>query len=257
VRPGASTRAREEPGNQGKGVKMRKQILSAFAVAAAVAAFAPTAQAAPCLGLACPSASSLLPAVPSAQDLTNVQASGYYSYGVGAQRAVAYVVARGQWASAPADIKALPLAAHLLPAETTSKWLVILGPDAMESGPWAPEPAAVTARASVKAHAAAASDCVSPWFCVFTNGSFGGTKCQWQSTGVWQVMPSDCTLQASSMVNRRSAWSLLKRNTDNRNYCAVPNSQDSSLSNNGFNDNTYETYNSTSGTKLSGWDCAN
>lgn len=234
-------------------------------------ALAATASAKPCEGLACPgvlpAASAahdpLLPTVPSADALSKVRTSGFYAYNttaVDGERAVAYVVTPGDWSSAPAEIKDLPLAADLLAAERTTKWMVIFGPGTMESGPWTPAVSAASAR-TAKHHAptavtAAASDCVSPWFCVFTDASFGGTKCQWQDTGVWQSMPSSCNLAASSMVNRRGAWSLLKR-TDGRNYCAVPNSQDSSLSNNGFNDNTYETYNSTSTTQQFGWNCAN
>ena len=251
---------------------MRKQLTLALMTVTVAAIFSSTAYGATCQGLACPGVlpsestahDSQLPKVASAQDLAKVQASGFYAYGTTDARgaeAVAYVVAPGSWATAPDEIKELPLAEHLLPAETTSKWLVIYGPAEMQSGPWAPQVSGVGLRDAGSLGGvvtpAAASDCTSPWFCVFTDSNFGGTKCQWQSTGVWQTMPTSCNLKASSMVNRRSAWSLLKRNSDNRNYCAVPNSQDSSLSNNGFNDNAYETYNSTSTTKLSAWNCTN
>jgi hypothetical protein len=250
---------------------MRKQLLTALGAIAAVTAISSSAQAAVCEGLACPGVlpasssahSPLLPAV-APQDLSRVRASGFYAYdtlGIDSQRAVAYVVAPGDWASAPQEIKQLPLADDLLPAEISSKWMVIYGPGAMASGPWGPGPNATAARKvkhrRITAHAAAASDCVSPWFCTFNGGTFTGTKCQWQSTGVWQTLPADCIAQASSMVNRRNAWSLMKRNTDSRNYCAIPNTQDADLSNNGFNNNVYETYNSTSTTKLSAWNCTN
>ncbi|HMJ32930.1 MAG TPA: peptidase inhibitor family I36 protein [Baekduia sp.] len=249
---------------------MRKQLLSALAAIAVVTAMASTASASACQGLSCPGVlpdnsaaqNVLLPTVPNAEALANIRTSGYYAYntpGSDGQRAVAYVVAPGEWATAPAEVKQLPLADDLIPVERASKWMVIFGPDAMMSGPWAPQPTAAAARKTkhhgATAYAAAASDCVSPWFCVFTDGSFGGNKCQWQSTSVWQSLGS-CNQLASSMVNRRSAWSLLKRN-DGSNYCAVPGTQDASLSSNGFNDNTYETYNSTSTSKLSAWNCAN
>jgi Peptidase inhibitor family I36 len=201
-----------------------------------------------------------VPSVPSTT--LSSRPTGYYSYTQpDGQQAVAYVVAAGQWDAAPVEIKQLPLAANLMPIEKSSKWMVIYGPNALADGPWAPQANASSARTTtrdgVKAHAAAASDCVSPWFCVFTDGSFGGTKCQWQSTGVWQSMAgTSCNLAGSSMVNRRTGWSLLKR-TDGANYCAVPGSQDASLGSNGFNDNTYETYNSTATTKQSAWNCVN
>lgn len=251
---------------------MRKQISAALLAVSAIALGASGAQAASCeQGLACPGVlpngspaqSTFVPTLDSASDLGKVASSGYYAYnspggasGIDSQRVVAYVIRPGDWSSAPGEVTTL--VDHLLPAEKTTKWVAIFGNGAMMSWPWTTQATAarLVAQSGIKAHAAAASDCVSPWFCVFTDSNFGGNMCQWQSTGVWQTMPSSCNLAASSMVNRRGAWSLLKR-TDGRNYCAVPNSQDAALSNNGFNDNTYETYNSTSTTKQSAWNCAN
>ena len=246
--------------------------LAAVSVVAVTTSALASTTSTPCDGLACPgvlpaSSSAYDPSIPSVsdpRDLSKQQTSGFYAYGDAAgRRAVAYVVAPGSWATAPSEVKALPLANDLLPAEKTSKWVVIYGPGEMASGPWASTTSATIASvgkrksAGPKAHTAAASDCVSPWFCVFTSTNFSGTKCQWQDTGIWQTMPTDCINNAESMVNRRNGWSLLKRTSDNANYCAQPNSQDSTLSNNGFSNNTYETYNSTSTAKLAAWNCAN
>lgn len=252
----------------------KKRLLTALGAIVAAMTLAATAHAAPCEGLACPNVlpagsvpqSTFLPTLPGGvKDLTKLSSSGYYTYntpGVDSQRSVAYVVTPGTWVAAPAAIKQLPIGDHLLPAEVASKWLVIYGSGTMESGPWAPEPTASAAQKTkraggVKAFAAAASDCVSPYFCAFTNTSFGGNKCQWASTGVWQSMSgTSCYLNSESMVNTRSAWSLIKRN-DGANYCAAPISQDASLSNNGFSNNSTDTYNSTATTKQSGWNCTN
>lgn len=202
-----------------------------------------------------------MPTVASPNDLNAVRASGYYAYhtqGSDSQLAVAYVAAPGDWASAPKEIKQLPLASNLLPIEIASKRMVIYGPGTLESGPWPADTGAPTlGNLAATVQPAAASDCTSPWFWVFTNSGFSGTKCEWQSTGTWQGMPSNCIVNAESMVNRRNAWSLLKRASDDANYCAQPNSQDASLASNGFANNTYETYNSTSTTQLSAWSCAN
>jgi hypothetical protein len=229
------------------------------------------AQAAPCEGLACPGvlpvgaapqASSVLPLLPDAgsRDLTKLGTSGFYSYntpGLDTQQSEAYVVTPGGWDATPAAVKAL--APNLLPAERTSKWLVIYANGSVDSGPWAPDAAAARASRArgPKAHTAALSDCVSPYFCVWTSTSFSGTKCQWSSTSTWQSMSgSSCYLNGESMANTRSAWSLIK-NSSSANYCAQPLSSDSNLANNGFSNNTTDTYNSTSSTRQSGWNCAN
>jgi hypothetical protein len=267
----------------------KQRLLGAVTALVALAAFAPGASAAGtpsvsvpsaitafadaagCQGLACPgvlpaasAASAVVMPTVAPEDLTTIRTSGFYAYAphgaAAGQRAVAYVVAPGTWASAPAEIKQLPLADDLLPEERTSKWMVIYGPGTMASGPW-PVPAAA-ARASrhkpggATAHTAALTDCTSPWFCTWTGGTFNDTKCQWQDTGVWQDMGS-CYMAASSMANRRNAYSLLKRYSDGRNYCALPNSSDASLDSNGFNNNTYIAYDSTAAGRLPEWNCAN
>lgn len=244
-------------------------MLTTVGALAVAAVFSSSAHAAPCGSLACPGVlpagspaqSAVLPQMPAElKDLPSVGGSGFYTYntpGLDGQREVAYVVKPGDWGKTPDEIKKL-VVAPLLGAEMTSKWLVFYGPGTMASGPWSGQAtiARKISRSGVTAHAAAASDCHSPYFCIFTDSGFNGYKCQWADTGVWQNMSGNCNMSASSMVNTRGAWSLLKR-TDGRNYCAVPGSQDSSLSNNGFNDNTYQTYNSTSTTKSTGWNCAN
>jgi hypothetical protein len=192
--------------------------------------------------------------------LEGVDASGFYR--IADEDVVVYAVAAGDWASAPAEIRQLPLGENLLASEKSSKWMVIYSGGAMMSGPWpAKASAAATGRrkrSGRRAHAAAASDCASPWFCVFNNTNFSGNKCQWMDTLMWQSM-GGCWHDAESMVNRRNAWSLIRRDPDDRKYCAVPNSLDATLANNGFSNNASETYNSThsGGNKLPGWNCAN
>lgn len=184
------------------------------ALAQEAADSAPGCQGLACSGVLPPESAAHDPNVPtvaSPDDLNGIPASGYYAFrAAGNQRVVVYAVAAGDWASAPAEIKQLPLGDDLLPAERSSKWLVIYGSGAMMSGPWPAKASASAAhhgkRRGPRAHTSAASDCVSPWFCVFTNTSFTGNKCQWQSTSVWQVMPSSCYADAESMVNRRNAW---------------------------------------------------
>ena len=252
---------------------MTKKSLMVLGALLAVLALATTANASTCEGLACPSVSAgvvpdstFLPILPDGvRDLTTLKVSGFYAFntpGLVSERGVAYVVTPGTWDSAPTGIRSLPLANDLQPAERTSKWLVIYGPGVMESGPWLPRSATATAskakrRSGVNAIAAALTDCGSPWFCVWTGTNGSGTKCQWQSVGVWQSMSgTSCYLNGESMANTRSAWSLIKRN-DGRNYCAQPISSDSTLANNGFSNVTTDTYNSTATTKQSGWNCAN
>jgi hypothetical protein len=240
-------------------------LLAALTGLAAASAQAPDADAA-CQGLACPGVlpadssadDSNVPEVATSDELEGVDASGFYR--IANEDVVVYAVAAGDWASAPTEIRQLPLGDHLLATEKASKWMVIYAGGAMMSGPWPAKASAAATRhrkrSGPRAHAAAASDCMSPWFCVFNNTGFSGTKCQWIDPLVWQGM-GNCTLDAESMVNRRNAWSLIRRAPDDRKYCAIPNSQDSTLVNNGFSNNGYETYNSTSSTKLAGWNCTN
>jgi hypothetical protein len=249
---------------------MKRHLSIAACLSLLVLVSAGSAGAASCdAGLACqgilPASSAgmspVLPTVAGPRDLTNVSASGYYAFtkpiNDGGGRAVAYVVLPGTWSSVPSEIKQLPLADDLLPAEKTTKSLIIYGPGTMESWPWAPDApaAAASTHKKVKAHTAAASDCTSPWFCLFNDPNFGDHKCQWQSTGSWQIA-GGCYYAASSMVNRRGGYSLIERAYADH-YCALPNSQDASLSNNGYNDNATETYLSTASTYHSEWACTN
>jgi hypothetical protein len=269
LKPGVRTRA-ELGHRQKKGhFVFKKTLAAAFGAAVIAMGVGGVAQAAPCEGLTCPgvlpasvapSAAAILPALPAAgdRDLTRLGASGFYSYntpGLDTQQSVAYVVTPGPWDAAPASVKGL--VTNLQPAERTSKWLVVYGNGEVDSGPWAPAAAAARAQGPKARAAAALTACDSTYFCVYTNEDFGGTKCQWASTGVWQTMSgSSCYLNGESMTNTRGAWSLIKRN-DGANYCAQPTSSDRSLANNGFSNRTTDTYNSTSSTKQSGWNCVN
>lgn len=258
----------------------KKRLAAVLGAGVAALSFGASAQAAPCEGLACPNVlpagsvppTLLLPQLPDAvsRDLTKLSVGGYYAYntaGAASQQSVAYVVTPGAWDTAPAAVKGL--VDRLVPAERASKWLVIYGKGAMESGPWNDGFSATAAGATKggagktrgggkrKASAAALSDCFYPWFCVWTGTNGTGTKCQWQTVSVWQTMSgTSCWMNGESMRNTRTAWSLIKR-SDGRNYCAKPNSPDSTLSNNGFSNLTTDTYNSTSGNKLAAWNCAN
>ncbi|HEX8095514.1 hypothetical protein [Jatrophihabitans sp.] len=237
----------------------KKRLLAVLAAvsaltALAVPALAVPAHAVPSYGLASPGVlpagavpdSSRLPTLEGGvKDLTKLTVSGYYAFnapGLAGHRGVAYVSTPGTWADAPAAIKQLPVSQSLLPAERTSKWVVIYDPATMESGPWAP------------ASTASATGCVAPWFCLYTGSSFSGYRCQWQSTGVWQpISGTSCATSTQSMANPRSYWSLIRRG-DGNNYCARPLSEDTSLADNGFSNSTY-TYNSTSTTAQSSWNC--
>lgn len=271
-------------------------ILSVGSVIATFGLAASAGAASTCVGLACPGvlpAGSVpqgeLPTLPAAddggRDLTQLKVAGYYAVdtpSLDARRSVVYVVTPGTWNTTPSVVQGL--VDHLVPAQRTTKWLVIFGKGAFESGPWAPDPAATSAasvergmgkaarsggkakqrpRGKVKqqggarAFAAGLSACSSPYFCVWTNTGYSGNQCQWQSVSVWQSMSGwSCYLNGESMANTRSAWSLIKRD-DGRNYCAKPISTDSTLANNGFSNRTTDTYNSTAASKQSGWNCVN
>lgn len=237
----------------------------AVAAVLATATFAPSAGAAdqplaPCEGLDCPGLALQVPATSSQtatltpDALKTVQLSGFYDVGSAGPeqtRVVAYVAAAGQWDAAPPEIKALADNA-LSATDRASRKIVVYGPGALTVSE-TPATAATSDTVTPMSY----DDCASGWFCVWDGGSGSGSgdRAQWQSVGVWQGMGGFVN-RASSMRNNRSAWSLLKR-SDGANYCAQPISRDDSLSNNGFNNNTASTYNSSSQTQSSGWSCAN
>lgn len=238
--------------------------VTTLATVAAIAAFAPSAPAAECEGLACPSANieaaaahaPLAALTPAEVDATT--ASGFYDVGTRGEartKQVAYIAAAGQWNDAPAELRER-FGESLSATDRSERKIVIYGPGAIASheAPKAKLTVGVPAESGVITPMAY-SDCPSGWFCIFDGGSGTGDRYQWQSVGVWQGM-GGAVNRASSMRNRRTGWSLLKRN-DGRNYCARPISQDDSLANNGFNNNTSSTYNSASETQSSAWNCAN
>jgi Peptidase inhibitor family I36 len=255
-----------------------KLLLATGSAVVAMSGFASIANAQPCLGLDCPgvtppsSAShGLVSAVEEPQDLESNYASGFYDFGSKGPektRAVAYVVAPGDWDSTPAEIKALPAAVSVPAAERARNTIVIYGAKVLVSVP--PTATTTTASAaqvharqanrkkkSLRAGAAAFSDCPSGWFCLFDDLNGTGARGQWSSTGYWQNLSTyGWQARGSSMNNRRNAWTLLER-YDGAHYCAIPNSQDGSLSNNGYNNNTTRVYLSVSTTKQSGWACTN
>lgn len=191
------------------------------------------------------------------------------SNGQSKQRAVAYVVAPGDWDAVPAEIKRLPAADRLTASERARNTTVIYGAKTLVTVPPAAATTAIASasratpnkkkkkKTSAIVGAAAFSDCPSGWFCLFDSENGTGARGQWSSTGYWQnLIDFGWQSRGSSMNNRRNAYTLLER-YDGARYCAIPNSQDGSLSNNGFNNNTTRVYLSTSSTKQSAWGCSN
>lgn len=246
-----------------------RTLLVAGTVALAAASFASVASADQCLGLDCPGVTPpsseahdpSIPVVDQPRDLESKRASGFYDFGTkGAPetRAVAYVVAPGDWAATPSEIKQLPAAQTLTATERSRNTIVFYGPQAMTTVPPATATAArYSKNKRPKARAAAFSDCPSGWFCLFDDYNGTGARGQWSSTGYWQnLIDFGWQSRGTSMNNRRNGWTLLER-YDGARYCAIPNSQDGSLANNGFNNNTTRVYLSTSTTKQSAWNCSN
>lgn len=247
-----------------------RNVLAGIAVLATTAALTSSASADQCLGLDCPGvtpassqAHALASAVETPQDLERATTSGFYDFGTNGperQRAIAYVIAGGTWDSAPPEVQQLPAAQSIPAGERDKNTIVIYGPRTVVSVPPVSVASAARARAKRKPHkarAAAFSDCPSGWFCLFDNTNGTGARGQWSSTGYWQHL-ADFGWQSRgvSMNNRRNGWTLLQR-YDGAHYCAVPNSQDGSLSNNGYYKNTTDVYLSTATTKHAAWNCTN
>lgn len=246
-----------------RGRNLRYGLATAATIAAA-AAFVPTASAADCVGLDCPGvnlqsveAHGALPALTPAE-VESTTASGFFDVGTkgeAGRRQVAYIASYGTWEAAPAEIRS-KFASALSANDMATRKIVIAGPGTIATYQAPKSALSATAAATAATSSLAAYDgCNSGWFCVWDGGSGTGDRYQWADVGVWQGMGGGVN-RASSMKNRRTGWSLLKRN-DGRNYCARPISEDSSLSNNGFNNNTASTYNSASDTQSGAWNCAN
>lgn len=247
-----------------------KHLLVAGATAIAALTFASGASAGQCLGLDCPgttqafsAAQGPVTAVAKPQDLEKQRTSGFFDFGSNGptrQRAIAYVVAPGEWGLAPDEIKQLPAADTVPASERAKNTIVFYGPRTLVSVPPVVMGSAAKKRdkkKSVKARAAAFSDCPSNYFCLFDSTNGNGARGQWASVGVWQNLSAfGWQGRARSMRNRRNAWSLLERVSGGR-YCAVPNSQDGSLANNGYDQNTTRIYLSTATTKHAAWGCTN
>lgn len=254
----------------------RKQVMSAAAVAVAVAVLAPAASADECLGLDCPGVTPLLSSAhgpvesKAARDLERERTSGFYDFGLQGPtktRAVAYVVVPGEWGSMPDEIRQLPATGAVTPRERVENTIVFYGPGVVVSVP--PAGRAVASRnasskkKSRKARSAAFSDCVSGWFCLFDSENGQGAKGSWQtSIGSWQSLwDFGWGNRAESMNNRRNAWTLLSREpggAGGTRYCAQPNSQDGTFTNNGsYQNNAEGLYNSASSTFHSEWNCVN
>jgi hypothetical protein len=173
-----------------------KLLVATCSAVLAVSMFASIASAQSCLGVDCPgvtppsSAShGLVAAVDKPQDLERDHASGFYDFGTAGPdktRAVAYVVAPGDWGSTPAEIRALPAAVSLPAAERARNTIVIYGAKVLVSVP--PAAARMTMAAAARVHAkqakrkkqalragaAAFSDCPSGWFCLFDDANGSG-----------------------------------------------------------------------------------
>jgi hypothetical protein len=175
-------------------------------------------------------------------------------------RAVAYVVAPGEWDAAPDEIKQLSAADAVNATERANNTIVFYGAQVVVSVPPSPTASAARKRSkkkSTKAHAASFSDCPSGWFCLFDDYNGTGAMGKWSDTGYWQNLANwNWDARGTSMNNRRNGYTLLER-YDGAHYCAIPNSQDGSLENNGYNNNTLRVYLSTATTWHSGWNCTN
>jgi hypothetical protein len=262
----------------------RRQVLAGLGVLVAMvapaAALTGTASAATanCLGLDCPGVlsadspghSTSVPTVTNPRDLEHAPTSGFYEFGLNSpahSRAVAYVSVPGQWAKAPADVKAV-VGSGITRNDVDENTIVVYGNGFLVSAPTTDTSsggvAATVASARkhhhvVKAHAAGAHGCPDGYFCIY-DSAWAGARGQFASTSVWQDLSAwGWQNRAVAMVNARSGWSILSRNNGGggARYCAQPNSEDSNLGNNGFGANTSSTYNSTSSTKHSEWGCSN
>jgi hypothetical protein len=251
---------------------MRKHLLTLAATSVAALSFASTASADGCLGLECPgdtsakapAAAQIQPLVPIAESpraLESVTTSGYYDFGTNGPthaRAVAYVAVPGEWESAPAEVKALPASQTLTAPERATNRIVVFGPRVLVT---VASPTATAAakkdKTGPKARAAAAADCPSGYFCLFDGGTFTDGMGRWSDVGIWQNLSNwGWQGRGSSMVNRRNGYTLLER-SDNARYCAIPNSEDANLGNNGYNNNTGRVYLSASTSRNSAWGCTN
>lgn len=165
-----------------------------------------------------------------------------------------YVSDPGQWAQAPAA--ACEVVDKLLTADDrANRTILVYGPGSVVTVPQ--ETAVKASKKDPKATRLATDTCAGGAFCLCVDADYGGRKGTWADTSVWQTLSNwDFADKASSMSNNRGGWSLLENSTGGR-YCAKPNSKDSTLVNNGYNNNTRRIYLSTATSKNSGWGCAN
>lgn len=249
---------------------LKKYLLTTAVAVVVVGALAPSAMALDdqCLGLDCPGVTpatsksrGIVESVDDPRSLETQRPSGFYDFGTrGAlkERAVAYVVKPGEWDAVPQEIKNLPAASFLSASEKANNTTVFYGPGTITTVPPLRASVASKSKKSKKAKAASWSSCASAGsFCLFDDFNGNGARGQWFDTGYWQnLSATGWQGRARSMYNRRNGWTLLERVSGGR-YCAVPNSQDGSLSNNGYDRNTTRVYLSTSTTKQSAWGCTN
>lgn len=257
------------PASQAEDMMLRKHLLTSAVAMAVASTLAPSvmAQEAECLGLDCPGVTpansksrGIVESVENPRSLESAKPSGFYDYGsrgTPKKRAIAYVVKPGEWDSVPREIKDLRAADFLSASERANNTTVFYGSGTITTVPPVKSSAASTKK-SRKARAAGWSACsYSGSFCLFDDFNGNGARGQWFDTGYWQNLSAfGWQGRARSMWNRRNGWTLLERVSGGR-YCAVPNSQDGSLANNGYDRNTTRVYLSTATIKQSAWGCTN
>lgn len=238
-----------------------KRVTLLAASVLASAAFAPAAHAEQsCLGLDCPGvtpstsgAHGPVPLASGPRDLASATASGFYDFGTNGprkSRAVAFVATPGQWNAAPREIRSLPAAGYLTASDKANSTIVIYDAKTVTATPAA-------ADSSFSSASVLSFSCTVNTFCLYDQTGGNGSHGTWGSVGVWQNL-SDFGWQGRgrSMNNVRGGYTLLERSASAR-YCAIPNSQDGSLANNGYDQNTGRVYLSSSATRQAAWNCTN
>ena len=247
-----------------RGTMFNLRSVALIATLTAISAFGATAMASPskraaqapevsCFGLACSTVgqSGYVPEAASArfiddpQNLFEKPASFYEYLGVpdpdatGSETTVSYVSPAGELDQMPQDVRQLPIVQQLW-GEMKDADAVVLGLGAVS----------INQPVSGKSRSAARSipdDCGAQNFCLYNNQGFVGptfyaNNINWQGTG-WQnlnnIQGGLFNNDLESQGNARSGRGQLARDTNGNGilYCALPNNEDGTFSNNPIDNN--------------------